>query len=37
MSGVGDSARAGLAFRDWPFLAGRGTGGGGGGAYGLCR
>ena len=26
MSGVGDSARAGLAFRDWPFLAGRGTG-----------
>ena len=28
MSGVGDSARAGLAFRDWPFLAGRGTGGG---------
>ena len=28
MSGVGDSARAGLAFRDWPFLAGQGTGGG---------
>ena len=30
MSGVGDSARAGLAFWDWPFLAGRGTGGGAG-------
>ena len=31
MSGVGDSARAGLAFRDWPFLAGWGGGAGGGG------